>query len=157
MISSRCATGASESIITKSRQVQTNPVPVEKDMSPVQSAKGLGEILAPNLYFDDHVTATASECIGRLAQINRVKHCLEKSSLLTVINTLVFSKMYYCSNVWVNTTDKNIRKFHSVQKFACRIVSGAGKYGHVTPLLKSLSWLPVKDRIYYRQPIYHGL
>ena len=35
----------------------------------------------------------------------------------------------------------------------CRIVSGAKKYDHVTPLLKSLSWLPVKDQLYYHQAI----
>ena len=61
--------------------------------------------------------------------------------------------MYYCSNVWANTTNKNVRKLQAVQNFACRIVSGAKKYDHVTPLLKSLSWLPVKDQLYYRQAI----
>ena len=61
--------------------------------------------------------------------------------------------MYYCSNVWANTTNKNVRKLQAVQKFACRIVSGTKKYDHVTPLLKSLSWLPVKDQLYYRQAI----
>jgi len=116
-----------------------------KDIFPVQSAKDLGVILDPNLSFDDHITTTVSECIARLAQFSRVKHCLDKSSLLTVTNALVFSKMYYCSNLWANTTDKNVRKLQDVQNFACRIVCGARKYDHVTPLLKSLSWLPVKD------------
>ena len=41
----------------------------------------------------------------------------------------------------------------AVQNFACPIVSGAKKYDHVTTLLKSLSWLPVKDKLYYRQAI----
>ena len=68
-----------------------------------------------------------------------------------MINALVFSKLYYCSNVWANTTEKNIRKLQAVQNFACRIVSGARKYDHVTPHSKSLSWLPVKDQLYYRQ------
>ena len=54
---------------------------------------------------------------------------------------------------WANTTTKNVRKLLAVQNFACRIVSGAKKYDHVTPLLKSLSWLPVKDQLYYRQAI----
>ena len=76
-----------------------------------------------------------------------------RTSLLTVINALVFSKLYYCSNVWANTTEKNIRKLQAVQNYACRIVSGARKYDHVTPHLKSLSWLPVKDQLYYRQAI----
>ena len=114
-------------------------------ISPVQSAKDVGVILDPNLSFHDYITTTVSERIARLAQISRVKHCLDKDVLLTVINALAFSKMCYCSNVWANTTDKNVRRLQAVQNFACRIVRGAKKYDHLTPLLKSLSWLPVKD------------
>ena len=124
-----------------------------KDISPVQSARDLGLILNPNLTFDNHITTSVSECIARLAQINRVKHCLDKNTLLTVIHALVFSKMYYCSNGWANITSKNVRKLQAVQNFACRIVSGAKKYDHVTPILKSLSWSLVKDQLYYRQAI----
>ena len=43
-----------------------------KDISPVQSARDIGVILDPNLTFDNHITTSASECIARLAQINRV-------------------------------------------------------------------------------------
>ena len=61
--------------------------------------------------------------------------------------------MYYSSNVWASTTNKNVRKLQAVQNFACRILSGAKTYDHVTPLLKSLSWFPVKGQLYYRQAI----
>ena len=94
-----------------------------KDVSPVQSAKDRCVILDSNLTFDDHIKTTVSECITRLAQISRVKHCLDRTSLLTTLNTLVFSKQYYCSNVWANTTEKNIQKLQAVQNFACRIVA----------------------------------
>ena len=57
-----------------------------KDISPVQSARDLGVILDPNLTFDNHITTSVPECIARLAQINRVKHCLDKNTLLTVIH-----------------------------------------------------------------------
>ena len=95
-----------------------------KDISPVQSARDLGVILDPNVTFDSHITTTVSECIARLSQINLVKHCLDKNTLLTVIHALVFSKMYYCSNVG-KYHNKNVRKLQAVQNFACRIVSGA--------------------------------
>ena len=124
-----------------------------KDNSPVQSAKVLSVILDSNLTFDDHIKTTVSEYIARLAQICRVKHFLDRTSLLTAINALVFSKLYYCSNVWANTTKKNIRKLQAVQNFTCRIVSGARKCDHVTPHLKSLSWLPVQYQLYSRQAI----
>ena len=93
--------------------------------------------LDANLTFDDHIKTTVSECIARLAQISRVKHCLDRTSLLTAINSLVFSKLSYCSNVWANTTEKIRRKLQAVQNFACRIVSGVRKYDHITPHLKS--------------------
>ena len=40
-----------------------------------------------------------------------------------------------------------------MQNFACRIISGARKYDHVTPHLKSLPCSPVMDQLYYRQAI----
>ena len=122
----------------------------------MQSARDLGLILNPNLTFDNHITTSVSECIARLAQINRVKHCLDKNTLLTVIHALVFSKMYYCSNVWANITNKNVRKLQAVKNFACRIASGAKKYDHVTPLLKSLSWSLVKEAIMALNRSYYG-
>ena len=45
------------------------------------------------------------------------------------------------------------KRGYVVEDFACQIVSAAKKYDHGTPLLKSLSWLPVKDQLYYRQAI----
>ena len=100
-----------------------------KDISSVQSVKDLGVILDTNLTFDTHYNHSVrmSECIAHLAQINRVKHCLDKNTLLTVIHALVFNDMYYCSNVWANITNKNVRKLQAVQNFACRIVSGTKK------------------------------
>ena len=59
-----------------------------KDIPPVQSAKHLGVILDSNLTFDDHIKTIVSECITRLVQISRVKHSLDRTSL---INALVFS------------------------------------------------------------------
>jgi hypothetical protein len=44
----------------------------------------------------------------------------------------------------------NIQKLQAVQNFACRIVSGARKYDHITPFLKELKWLPVASQLYYR-------
>ena len=77
-----------------------------------------------------HKTKTVFPCMFCHGQINRIKHVLDMQTLITVINTLVFSKLYYCSNVWANTTGKDINKLQSVQNFACHIVSGARKYDH---------------------------
>ena len=66
---------------------------------------------------------------------------------------LVFTKLYYCSSVWSNTSQSNIAKLQAAQNFACRIVCGPQKYDHVTSLLRQLNWLPVKQHLYYRDSI----
>jgi hypothetical protein len=80
-----------------------------EELIPVQSAKNLAVTFDPSLSFDCHVVKTVSSCMSSLAQINRTKHVLNKSLLILVIRSLVFSKLYYCSSVWANTTANNIR------------------------------------------------
>jgi hypothetical protein len=72
----------------------------------------------------------------------------EKHVLTSIINTLVFSKLLYCSTVWSNTTESNINKVQAVQNFAARIVTGSRKYDHITPVLKELKWLPIRNQLY---------
>ena len=85
-----------------------------KELVPVQVAKDLGVTLDPRSTFDDHIINTVSSCMSLLGQINRVKHAFDRRILITVINALVFSKLFYCSNVWANSSNCNIDKQQSV-------------------------------------------
>jgi len=42
--------------------------------------------------------------------------------------SLVFSRLYYCSSVWDNTSKKNIAKLQNVQNFAAGIITDTKKY-----------------------------
>ena len=65
----------------------------------------------------------------------------------------VFSKMLYCSSVWSNTTLQNINRLQSIQNFASKIVTNSRKFDHVTPLLRELNWLPVKEQLFSRDSV----
>ena len=82
--------------------------------------------------------------MSRLGQIDSVKHSFDVHTLKIIIIVLVCSKLFYCSTVWSNTSEANLKKIQAVQNFACRIVSGAGKYDHATPILRELKWLPIR-------------
>ena len=114
-------------------------------LKPVTSAKDLGVILDLHLTYDHHISKTVSSCISKLYQINRVKESFDKETLKLLITSLVFSKMLYCSTVWSNTSTQNINKLQSIQNFASKIVTNSRKFDHVTPLLRHLNWLPVKQ------------
>ena len=114
-----------------------------KKVTPSTVAKDLGVTLDSNLSFDEHILSTVSSCMSRLGQINRVKHAFERPILEIIINALVFSKLFYCSSVWSNTTESNLCKLQAVQNFAACIITHTRKYEHITPVLKGLRWLPV--------------
>ena len=79
------------------------------------------------LTFDDHVSKLSSSCLYSLRRINRIKHLLDNKTLVLIINTLIFSRLFYCSTVWGYTSSKNISKLQLIQNFACRIILGIKK------------------------------
>ena len=120
-----------------------------KELVPADFVKDLGVTFDKYLTFNEHTINTVSSCVSTLAQISRVKHIF-KNELITIINALVFSKLYYCSSVWSNTTMSNVNKLQKVQNFAARILSNTRKYDYITPVLKKLKCLFVKNYLYYR-------
>ena len=53
----------------------------------------------------------------------------------------------YCSTVWSNTSNSNIDKLQKVQNFAGRIILGLRKYDHISDGLRSLKWLPIREKL----------
>ena len=62
-------------------------------------------------------------------------------------------EFFYCSSMWISTTKKNIPRLQKVQNFAARIVTGARKYDHITPILKELHWSPVAKQLEVRDTL----
>ena len=85
----------------------------------------------------------------KLTRVNRIKHFLDQSTLMYLINAFVFCKLFYCSTVWSNTSNENIRKLQLGQNYLCRIVTGLKKYDHISEALKSLEWLNVKEKLLF--------
>ena len=65
----------------------------------------------------------------------------------------VFSKLFYCSTVWRNTSKCNINKLQLVQNFACRIILGLKKIDHISEGLKALNWLRVEDKRFLKDAL----
>ena len=116
-------------------------------IKPVTVAKDLGVYIDCHLNFNEHITKTASDCMFKLTRVNRIKHLLDKKTLIYLINAFVFSKLFYCSTVWSSTSKKNVRKLQLVQNYASRIVAGLRKYDHVSEALKSFKWLNERDKL----------
>ena len=80
--------------------------------------------------------------MSSLAQISRVKHVFDRHQLVTVINALVRKPRAKIS-----------LKLQSEQNFAARINIGTRKFDHITPALRDLRWLPIKQNLLFRDAV----
>ena len=64
--------------------------------------------------------------------------------------TFVSSRLDYCNSLLHGTTDSQIQRLQSVQNAAARLVTGTRRTDHITPILRSLRWLPVRQRIKFK-------
>ena len=71
---------------------------------PVASVKDLGITLDSYLNSNDHVNTLTSSLLSMLCPISRVRHLFTKPVLSTFLNSLIFSKLFYCSTVWAGTS-----------------------------------------------------
>ena len=65
-----------------------------KTIPPVSVAKDLGVYIDQYLTYDVHVTKTVSSCMNQLVQIVRIKRLLDRKTLLLLISSFVFSKLF---------------------------------------------------------------
>lgn len=121
------------------------------EIKPMSVTKDLGVHFDCYLNFNEneHITKTASDCMFKLTRVNRIKHLLDQSTPMSLINAFVFCILLYCLTVWSNTSNENIRKLQLVQNYACRIVTGLKKYDNVSEALKSHKWLNVKKKLLF--------
>ena len=56
----------------------------------------------------------------------------------------------YCSSLlWVPSA-KSLSKLQRVQNAAVRLVTGSSRFSHITPVMYSLNWLPVKEWFHHK-------
>ena len=119
-------------------------------MSSGTTAKNLGVILDSQLSFKAHITAVARSCRYTLYNIRRIRPFLTQESAQLLIQASVISKLDYCNSLLTGLPACALKPLQMIQNAAARLVFNQPKFSHVTPLLRSLHWLPVIARTEYK-------
>ncbi|KAF7235229.1 Protein TANC1 [Varanus komodoensis] len=112
--------------------------------------QSLGVLLDPELSLEAQVTAAARSAFLQLQLIHQLCPYLEHDSLATVTHALVTSRLDFCNALYVGLPLKTVRILQLVQNRAARLLTGTGRYAHMTPVLWQLHWLPIEVRAQFK-------
>ena len=89
-------------------------------------------------------------CFVGLRELQRIRQYLPKTLAVSAANTLVSSRLDYCNSLYQCLSKSNLIRLQCLQNVLVRVVMGSCKWTHITPVLKSLHWLSVKERITFK-------
>ena len=136
---------------------QLTTLSLTNDIIPVSSsARNLGFIFDSDMSFTDQINSLSKSCHFHIRDIRRIRHLLPLSAATALANSLVSSKLDYCNSLYNGISQANLNKIQRIQNTLARVVTNTSKFKHITPILKKLHWLPIKQRIDYK-PTYLSL
>ena len=96
------------------------------------------------------VAAVCRTCYYQICQLKSVKRSLTREALHSLIQAFVHCRLDYCNSALAGVAKVYFQKLQSVQNTAARMVSGARRCDHITPVLEDLHWLPVSQRALFK-------
>jgi hypothetical protein len=116
-------------------------------VQPILSARCLSVYVDGEMSPRSHISHVAASCFSALRQIRSIRRSLSSFALEALVTSLFPSCLDYCNVVFVGLPSCDLRRLQTILNTSVRLVAGARKYYHMTPLLRNLHWLPIAERV----------
>ena len=113
-------------------------------------ARNLGVIMDSDLHFDSHIKSVTKSAYYHLKNVARLRGLMSTEDLQKLVHAFITSKLDYCNGLLTGLPKQTLRKLQLVQNAAARVLTKTKRFDHITPILKSLHWLPVGQRIDFK-------
>ena len=120
------------------------------DNSPIQSLChwNLGVLTDSDLTFSSHIKSITKTAFYQLKNISRVNGFMSQTDQEKLIHVFISSRL--CNSLLTGLPQKSIKQLQLIQNAAARVLTRTKRSEHITPVLKSLHWLPVSYRIDFK-------
>ena len=132
------------------------------NIKPCTKVRNLGVIFDNNMTMEDHVNNICKTSYFYIRLLGKLRKFLDKETGAMITHAFVTSRLDYCNSLLHGISSSLTAKLQHVLNTAARIVTGTKIGNHITPLLKSLHWLPVVQRCAFKTAlltfkVIHGL
>ncbi|XP_072052026.1 uncharacterized protein [Amphiura filiformis] len=99
---------------------------------------------------NQHVNNICRNASFALYKIGKLRPYLDQASTETLVHALVISRLDTCNSLLYGLPQNIIDKLQRVQNSAARLVTRVRGHVHMTPVLRTLHWLPIRKRILFK-------
>ena len=111
----------------------------------VKETKFLGVLIDESLSWSTHIEYIANKISKSLGILNKVKHVLNKETLLMLYYSLVYPYLTYCILVWGNTFPTHLQRLSVLQKKAIRVINHSAYNAHTDSIFAELGIMRFTD------------
>jgi len=120
-------------------------------ITPVTSVRNLGVVIDSSLSFLSHINHVISSSFYQLRTIKCSIKVLPSDTAKSLVNSFVISRIDYSNSLLTGLPNYTLDRLQRVMNATARMLCGAGKYSHVTGLIRDrLHWLPVVQHIQFK-------
>ena len=114
------------------------------------TVKSLGVILDSHLNSDSHAKSVVAACSFHTHALRHIRNVLSEDVAKTIACSIVSVRLDYCNALLRGAPATTIDKLQRAQNTLARVVTQSTRQTPSRPLLQSLHWLPVRERIDYK-------
>ncbi len=114
------------------------------------SVRNLAVLFDSNLSFDCYVSRICKTAFFHLKNISKLRPMLSMSNAEILIHAFMTSRLDYCNALLGGCSAGLIDKLHMVQNAVARVFTRTWMYDHISPVMSTLHWLPIKHCIDFK-------
>jgi len=115
-----------------------------------KSLIALGVTFDRSLKWGNFLSKIVSSCNLRLRALYHPRSTVGPKLWAIVARAVALSKFHYWNSLLRGASVANIDSLQKVQNMLARVATGSPRRTNITPVLASLHWLPVRQRIIYK-------
>ena len=116
---------------------------------PCDCAKNFVVLDSP-LSFRPHIYSVVKTCNFHTRNLHMIRNFINRDNLLSVVHSLIVSKIEYCYSLHVGLHKVTLKKVQSILNRAAQLIYSLPPQVPTTPFLMKLHWLPVKARVEFK-------
>ena len=122
----------------------------DTSIKPGKYARNIGAMFDSCMNMKEQVTSLCKASHFQLRNIGKIRKHISYDACETLIHAFVSSRLDCGNALLYGLPDCQIKRLQYILNTAARILTLTPSSDHITPILKSLHWLPIRQRISYK-------